>query len=624
MYQKLKKTEAAADGRSAMEAGNHFKNEANPKNMISRGNVFKMLLVIAISAMLFSCKSRDYKIDTNVDDKIDTNVDNKIDTNTDDDFEELNQALEQIPTENVDINDLKFDDGESMIKFLENYDPEFIERNGDFLKDYIGENATRSSLLKSETESSQLNADAKDLGIFYEQRRIIGALSNAALFYLKNKDGVAENSYVRETINDGEKPEQKGLYYSWGSKAWNSRQQQPQNKSCNEKYFGLDCSGFLFNVLASAGFIILPGNQATAYAYYKSLSKWNATLKNDYDKKLQFKQYKKDGLPQKEFLMGDIVFYFRNDSAKHVGIVIKKDGNLFIAQSNGSSTDCIEDNIRATLPNGNPKGNNNINRGPRIVPLNTTFGYRDIRVIRLMAEGIPISISISNITAFAALANIIINPPEISLESSENILLVGACYSESNQNPTVTSEQAVYQNYNSSSTNYIVGLPSLSPETKYFVRGFIKTSKENYIYGDAINFTTLQADTENNSLAGTKWNCYSQFPSGTAANYCYLQGASGYIFFTDNTHVEFYNRNGNGSYDLELSGTFLFDGSNLTINFGDVILIGTIVNNITMQCAGKHYVSDTEIHNFTWYGTKQTTPLNVVLNNQPMVINNRK
>jgi len=415
-------------------------------------------------------------------------------TDTDGDLEELNQVLEQIPSENVNINDLKFDDGESMIEFLEQYDPEFFERNSEFLSDYVRKSPMKQASSKNNT---LLRNSSGTLGIFYEQRRIVGALSNAALFYLKNKDGVAENSFVRETLNDGKTPAQKGLYYSWGSKFWNVRQQQPENKSCKEEYYGLDCSGLLKHILISAGFDISVWltEEHNAHGYYTTPSKWNKTLKNDYNKKLQFKRYKKDDLPNKEFLMGDIVCYFDSKGvAKHIGIVIKKNGQLLIAQSNGSSTDCIEASNTATHSNGNPKGNNHIERGPRVVELSKTFGYKDIRVIRLVAEGIPISISIPNITSTAATAKVVINPKEISLEPSEKINLVGVCYSQSNPTPTITSNitsgQASYQTYNSSLTSYSVGLTNLSPETQYFVRGFIKTSAGNYIYGDVIKFVT--------------------------------------------------------------------------------------------------------------------------------------
>ena len=430
-----------------------------------------------------------------------------IDTDIDGDLEELNQMLEQIPTENVNINDLKFDDGESMIEFLEQYDSEFFERNSEFLRDYVKKSTLKQASLKSNT---LLKSNSETLGIFYEQRRIVGALSNAALFYLNNKDGIAENSFVRETLNDGKTPAQKGLYYSWGGKEWNKRQQQPQNKSCKEEYYGLDCSGLVHNVLAGAGLNVMRGDWATANAYYISPTAWNAALKNDYDKKLQFKRYKKDDLPNKEFLMGDIVCYFikekGKDVAKHIGIVIKKNGQLLIAQSNGSSNDCIEESTTATKPNGDPKGNNHIERGPRVVELSKTFGYKDIRVIRLVAEGIPISISIPNITSTAATAKVVINPAEISLEPSEKINLVGVCYSQSNPTPTITSNitsgLASYQNYNSSLTSYSVGLTNLSPETQYFVRGFIKTSSGNYIYGDVIKFVT-EEDTPLHTLSLT-------------------------------------------------------------------------------------------------------------------------
>jgi hypothetical protein len=227
--------------------------------------------------------------------------------------------------------------------------------------------------------------------------------------------------------------------------------------------------------------------------------------------------------------------------------------------------------------------------------------------------------SISNITSTTASANIVIDPYGLGLQAFENIVLVGACYSESNQNPTITSGKAVYKSYNASSTNYDVELSDLSPETKYYVRGYVKTSTGNHIYGDVTNFTTEKAE-PNTGLSGTKWSCYAY--GFDPADDCYLQGLSGYLLFTSDTHVECYNRDGI-NYNLELSGTYTLTGTNLNLNFGDVIFTGTISNN-SMQGSGKHYVGDNEIHHFKWNGTKQTGKSNVVLNKQPIKRTNRK
>ena len=103
------------------------------------------------------------------------------------------------------------------------------------------------------------------------------------------------------------------------------------------------------------------------------------------------------------------------------------------------------------------------------------------------AENSLPTISISNIAPYSATANVKINPSAMNLQPSETIHLVGVCYSESNSMPTI-SDKANYANYNSSLTSYNVGLSGLSPDTKYFVRGFVKTSTNNYIYGNVTSF----------------------------------------------------------------------------------------------------------------------------------------
>ena len=51
-------------GTSAMETGDHSKNGASPKNLMSRGNVFKLFFIVVTATLtisFFSCKDKDNK-----------------------------------------------------------------------------------------------------------------------------------------------------------------------------------------------------------------------------------------------------------------------------------------------------------------------------------------------------------------------------------------------------------------------------------------------------------------------------------------------------------------------------------------------------------------------------------
>jgi len=441
-------------------------------------NVFKIFSIIVISALLFSCK------------KDDTGNNNEV-SNTDGDFEELNQVLDQIPTENVTINDLKFSDGAGMIEFLKENDPDFFTRNAEFLEDY--NQPVESSSLRSSTANN-----AESSWLLLEQKRIIATLSTAALFYLKDDKGVAENAAIRRIINDRGIPKQSALYYSYGQRIWYKRLKQEHMQSCDTLVFGLDCSGLLYNVLESAGLKVLKSTENKANDYWINIDKWNAALPNSFNKKLQFKQYNQaewEKLPE-QILMGDIVFYFNEKGeAKHVGIIVGKKGTYLLAQSNGTDQDCIEtDKSRSwygRFANGNP------NRGPRAINLRDPiyangWHYKSLGIIRLTAIGV-FNVSFSNITTNSALATIDLDPSAISLQASETIQAVGICYSNTNNIPTVGSYPEKHVDYNISHIDF--SLLSLLPGTTYYVRGYVKTSANRYIYADeTTNFTTLIFD----------------------------------------------------------------------------------------------------------------------------------
>ena len=223
------------------------------------------------------------------------------------------------------------------------------------------------------------------------------------------------------------------------------------------------------------------------------------------------------------------------------------------------------------------------------------------------------TVSISNIKSTTAIATVIINPTEI-LKLYPNAVQVGITMSTS---PTFSTYQYGNDNFSSTKSTYQFNCPELLPATTYYIYGWVKYGN-NYLEGrpeNTTSFKTLPKDsTSNNGLAGTRWSCYAY--GFNVADACYLQGASGYMQFTT-TRAEFYNGNGSGGYNLELSGTYILFGTKLDINFGDVIFDGNVIGT-QLQGAGKHYVTG-GTHNFRWNGTKQTTKSNIVLSKEKIV-----
>jgi hypothetical protein len=97
--------------------------------------------------------------------------------------------------------------------------------------------------------------------------------------------------------------------------------------------YGLDCSGYLYQVFKSAG-IILPDGPANR-------QRDTTVLKNAIQKAYpDFKKLKVDDLgeiPTGKFETGDIIYWTKNDTAYHIGVILKDgNGRLAVFQSNGS------------------------------------------------------------------------------------------------------------------------------------------------------------------------------------------------------------------------------------------------------------------------------------------------
>lgn len=173
-------------------------------------------------------------------------------------------------------------------------------------------------------------------------------------------------------------PSQNGLVYSWGSKDHTVRKAPPgQGTACKEKVYGLDCSGFIYQVFKHSGVSLLSG-PANSQRNPEILQ--NA-IKSSIPQLKKIKVEDLGVLNVSNFEDGDIIYWTNSGGiATHIGIVLKKsDGSLGVFQSNGSvgedAADCSK-NLGST-------------RGARILELGDPYWFgpnKKYGITRINAE----------------------------------------------------------------------------------------------------------------------------------------------------------------------------------------------------------------------------------------------
>ncbi len=151
------------------------------------------------------------------------------------------------------------------------------------------------------------------------------------------------------------KPAQNGLAYSFGSRIYHLRQLPPAGQ-CTDEVFGLDCSGFVYQVLLKAGIYLDLPTYADLQRQPKTIED---AIKAGYPEMTKIKVEDLGKLSSSKFECGDIIYWKNsNGVAYHIGIVLKDaSGNLAIAQSNGVSSGSCENNY-------------GLSRGPRFSNIN--------------------------------------------------------------------------------------------------------------------------------------------------------------------------------------------------------------------------------------------------------------
>lgn len=194
-----------------------------------------------------------------------------------------------------------------------------------------------------------------DLGPQDSKNLLIAKMTKVALF-LTNR-----NNFTFDKEGDN-KPAQNGLAYSYGSRIYHLRQLPPAGR-CTDEVYGLDCSGFVYQVFLKSGiYLDLPT--------YADLQRQPKTIEDaiiaGYPEITKIKVEDLGKLPSSKFESGDIIYWKNaNGVAFHIGIVLKKsNGNLAIAQSNG-------------VDNGTCENNYGLNRGPRFSNINKAILPKD-------------------------------------------------------------------------------------------------------------------------------------------------------------------------------------------------------------------------------------------------------
>jgi hypothetical protein len=167
------------------------------------------------------------------------------------------------------------------------------------------------------------------------QKNALLALVQERAWFFTNDDNF---QYPDEGASGGvTRPAQHGLAYSWGSDDHTIRRPPPgQLRPCaNTSIYGLDCSGFIYNLWTAAGLDLGVRRNANAYS---NPSFWNAVFNDNGLPRLRAAAL--DNIAPEELETGDMVFW-RGDPttptrATHVGIVLEtEEGELALFHAPG-------------------------------------------------------------------------------------------------------------------------------------------------------------------------------------------------------------------------------------------------------------------------------------------------
>lgn len=229
--------------------------------------------------------------------------------------EEQLAAISNIPLTTYNLGDIILPNGKKV---------------DDFLKEY--------GLLQAST--ADVRSLAAELGPQAQKNIIIGLMAQRGSVLTTRSNFVYPEEPKQGNIL---RPAQNGLAYSYGQKDFTVRAVPPAGKCKQAAIYGLDCSGFIYQLATNAGLSIPLGTANTQ----RKAATWDAAFK-----KVGFGKLKAEELGQispSKLETGDIIYWFGNskspDVATHIGIVLQtSDGQLGVFHSPGSSEGTCEAN----------------------------------------------------------------------------------------------------------------------------------------------------------------------------------------------------------------------------------------------------------------------------------------
>ncbi|WP_146202266.1 hypothetical protein [Dyadobacter jejuensis] len=195
---------------------------------------------------------------------------------------------------------------------------------------------------------------------------------NTRSSFVKPDESTSSNPYRPAQPN--------GIAYGYGNKDY-SKRVNPAGP-CFEEVYGLDCSGYLQQLVFNAGLTAFPSGTSDIQG---SEATWNAMFEKDEKyKDLKMKDF--GHLAIKDLQTGDIIVW-----NGHIGMIGGSGAGSFVLNSNGSAAlSCLDPN--SGVPDYNcirkeQEKNRGLGRGPRIVPItdaqsNSWFG-KNYRILRI-------------------------------------------------------------------------------------------------------------------------------------------------------------------------------------------------------------------------------------------------
>ena len=239
--------------------------------------------------------------------------------------------------------------------------------NGEILADYLNEVDRPFGDKWMGTETEAYN----DLGPQDARNLMIARLAVVAL----NLTDRSKHQFPDEGAG---KPAQNGLAYSWGGKDHTKRQVPPGGGTvCKEAIYGLDCSGFIYQLFTQAGVPIVTGPADTQ----RQPDVLQRALKSAISSLDKVKVEDLGAIPTDNFEAGDIIYWTNGEGiATHIGLVLKNsDGQLAVFQSNGAAGGNAEECAR----------NLGETRGARRLQLNDPYWFgqsKPYAITRINAE----------------------------------------------------------------------------------------------------------------------------------------------------------------------------------------------------------------------------------------------